>query len=128
MPLKGESTTSPLKVKLQNNWSCSSVVILQTQVRDQVFAHDVAQGVLQFHRLNEQIVLWSETFRRLWRLEIKAQPLLDADGAQFWRSLGEVEEQHQVKGDWRGQDRIAAQEIQLDLHGIAEPSEDVDVI
>src|SRR5947209_17003754 len=87
-----------------NKWICSSVVILQTQVRDQVFAHDVAQRVLQFHRLNEQIVLWIETFSRLWRLEIKAQPLLDADGAQFWRSLGEVEEQHEVRGDWRGQD------------------------
>src|SRR6266581_5299584 len=62
-----------------NKWICSSVVILQTQVRDQVFAHDVAQRVLQFHRLNEQIVLWIETLSRLWRLEIKAQPILDAD-------------------------------------------------
>ena len=48
-----------------NKWICSSVVILQTQMRDQVFAHNVAQRVLQLHRLNEQIVLWIETFSRL---------------------------------------------------------------
>jgi len=42
-------------------------------------AHDVAQRVLQLHRLNEKIVLRIEARRCLRRLEIEAEPLLDAD-------------------------------------------------
>ena len=35
---------------------CCLVVILQSQVRDQVFAAQMSQGVLQLHQLNEQVV------------------------------------------------------------------------
>src|SRR5258708_36526580 len=69
-----------------------------------------------------------ESFARLRRLEIEAQPLLDADGFERWRALGKVEEQHQVERDGSGKDRVAAEEINLDLHRIAEPSENVDVV
>ena len=58
----------------------TSVVVLQPEVRDQVLAHDVAQRVLQLHRLDEQIVLRIEPLGRLRRLEVEAQPLLNADG------------------------------------------------
>src|SRR5207245_7014397 len=37
-------------------------------------------------------------------------------------------EQDEVEYDWCGEDRIAAQKIHLDLHGIAQPSEDVYVV
>ena len=33
------------------------VVILQAQVRDQIFASQMAQCILQLHHLNEQVVL-----------------------------------------------------------------------
>ncbi len=97
-------------------------------MRDQLRAHDVAQRVLELHRLDEEIVLGIEAFARLRRLEVEAEPLLNADGAQLRRALGEVEEQHQVERDGRGKDRVAAEEIDLDLHRVAEPAEDVDVV
>ena len=43
-------------------------------------------------------------------------------------ALREVEEQYEIQHDRRRQNRIAAQEIDLDLHRIAEPSEDVDIV
>jgi hypothetical protein len=49
-----------------------SVVIFLTQVRDQVLPHHPAQGVFQFHQLNEQIVLRIQTRRGHRRLEVKA--------------------------------------------------------
>src|SRR5258705_13886901 len=62
------------------------------------------------------------------RLEVKAQPFLNAEATQFRRALREVKEEHEVEHDRRGKDRIAAEEVDFDLHGIAEPSEDVDVV
>ncbi len=105
-----------------------SIVVLQPQVGDQVCACDMTQRVLQLHRLDKQIVLGIKPRGRLRRLEIKAQPLLNADAAQFGSALGQVEEQHQVERDGRGQNRVAAKEVHLDLHRIAKPAEDVDVV
>src|SRR4029077_2625762 len=39
-----------------------------------------------------------------------------------------VEEEHEIEDDRRRENRIAAQEVHLDLHGIAKPSEDIDVV
>ena len=36
--------------------------------------------------------------------------------------------QREVENERRGQDRIAAEEIDLDLHLVAEPAKDVDVV
>ena len=105
-----------------------SVVVFEAQVGDEVGAHDVAKGVLELHGLDEEIVLGIEALAGLRRLEVEAQPLLYADGLERWRALGEIEEQDQVERDGRGEDGIAAEEIDLDLHRIAEPSEDVDVV
>src|SRR4029077_5244113 len=62
------------------------------------------------------------------RLEVKTQPLLDSQRAKFLAALRQVEKQHQVEDKRRSQNRVAAQEVNFDLHGIAQPSEDVDVV
>ncbi len=40
----------------------ASVVVLKPEVGDEVCAHDVTQGVLELHRLDEEIVLGVEAF------------------------------------------------------------------
>src|SRR6266849_8732023 len=116
--------------RVANHWARApsrgrSVVILLPQVRDQVLAHHPAQRVLQFHQLNEQIMLGIQVRRGHRRLEIETQPLLNPAHP---RALRQIQEQNQIEHDGRRQNRVAAQEIHLDLHGIAEPSEDVDVV
>ena len=59
------------------------------------------------------------------RLVVEAQPLLDAEQPG---ALGQVAEQHQIERQRGGQDRVAAQEVDLQLHRVTEPSEDVDVV
>src|SRR6266850_2381299 len=58
-------------------------------------------------------------------LEVEAEPLLDAlhPGAG-----GQVPEQRQIQHDGRRQDRVPAEEIDLDLHRVAHPPDDVDVV
>src|SRR5215472_9324143 len=107
---------------------CTLVVILQAEVSDQRLAFQVAQGVLQLHQLDEQIVLGIQSRRSHGRLQIEAQPFLDAESLEFPAALGQVEEQHQVQHDGRGQDRIATEKVDLDLHRIAQPAEDVNVV
>src|SRR5262245_11803721 len=84
---------------------CSSlremlVVVFLTEVGDQILAHHPAQRVFQLHGLDEQIVLWVELRAGHRRLEVEAQPLLDAAEA---RALREVEKNHEVQHDGRGQ-------------------------
>ena len=47
-----------------------------------------------------------------------------SDGVRLARSRN----RHQVQRNGRGQDGVAAEEIHLDLHGIAQPAKNVDVI
>src|SRR6516165_8177119 len=68
------------------------VVVFEAEVGDEVGAHDVAERVLELHRLDEEMVLGVESFTRLRRLQIEAEPLLDADGLERWRAFGQVEE------------------------------------
>src|SRR5208282_1139964 len=86
------------------------------------------QSVLHLHQLDEQIVFRIQSWRGHGRLEVEAEPFLNSQAAQFRRALREVHEEHQVEHDGRGQNRVAAQEVHLDLHGIAEPSEDINVV
>src|SRR5438874_11016907 len=88
----------------------------------------MTQGVLELHELDEEVVLGIEAGSGHRRLEIKAEPFLDAAATQFWGALCEVEEEHQVEDERRGQDGIAAEKVHLDLHGIPEPAEDIDVV
>src|SRR5437868_15318584 len=57
--------------------------------------------------------------------EVEGEPLLNP---AHTGAFGQVEEQDQVQYERRGQDRVAAQEIDFDLHRIAEPPDDIDVI
>src|SRR5580698_1635280 len=79
------------------------VVILQPQMRNQFLALQVPQRVLQLHQLNKQVMLGIQPRRGHRRLEVEAQPLLNAEPAQHWRSLCQVKKEHQVEHDWRGQ-------------------------
>src|ERR1700686_3108604 len=101
------------------------VVVFLPEMGDQIFADHPAQGVLQLHQLDEQVVLWVEFRGGHRRLEVETQPLLDATHPG---ALREIEEQNQVENNRCRKNRIAAEEVHLDLHRIAEPPEDVDVV
>src|SRR5271157_1072531 len=77
------------------------VVVLQPQMRDQFFSPQMAECVLQLDELDEQIVLGIQTGRGHRRLEVEAEPLLDAQAAEFGRALDEIEEEHEIKHDGR---------------------------
>lgn len=53
------------------------VVVLQTQMGDQIFATEISQSVLQLHQLDKDIMLGIKAGRGLRRLEIEGQPFLD---------------------------------------------------
>ena len=61
----------------------------------------------------------------LWALVVEAQPLLDAAESG---ALGQVRQQYQVQRERSSKDRVPAQEVDLHLHRVAEPAEDVDVV
>src|SRR3954454_17880058 len=101
------------------------VVIFQTQVCDQVLAPHPAQRVLQFHQLDEDVVLGVNLGRVQRPLEVERHPFLDAPHP---RPLRQIEEQHDVQHQRRGQDRVPAEEIDLDLHRVDQPPENVDIV
>src|SRR5438105_7091682 len=105
-----------------------SVVVFQTQVRDQTFAHQMAESILQLHELDEQIVLGIELGRGHGRIKIEAQPFLNSNSLQLGAALCQVEEQHQIKHDGRGENGVAAEKVHFNLHGIAKPAEDIYVV
>ena len=92
---------------------------------DQIFAAQVAQRILEFHQLDENIVLWIEARRGLRRLEVEGEPFLNTfhSGA-----LREIQKQGEIQNDRRRQNRIAAKEVDLDLHRIAEPAKNIDIV
>src|SRR3569623_1279416 len=101
------------------------VVVLGAEVGDEVITLRVAERDLQLHELDEQVVLRVQAFLRHRRLPVEAQPLLDARHAGAVR---EVHEQREVEDARRREDRVAAQEVHLDLHRVVEPPADVDVV
>ncbi len=58
-------------------------------------------------------------------LEEEAEEALDAVTSG---TRGEVAEKREVEQQRSGEDRVAAEEVDLDLHGVAHPAEDVDVV
>src|SRR5690606_15669390 len=58
-------------------------------------------------------------------LIVEAQPLLDAAHAG---ALGKIHEEGEIQDERRCKDRVAAEKVDLNLHGIAEPSKDIDVV
>src|SRR5207244_6594132 len=73
-------------------------------------------------------MFWIQPRRSHGRLKVKAQPFLDANVLQFRSPLCQVEEQDQIENDRCRQNRVTAEKIDLDLHGIAEPAEDIDIV
>src|SRR6266852_5233776 len=116
--------------RVANHWARApsrgrSVVILLPQVRDQVLAHHPAQRVLQFHQLNEQIMFGIQIGRGHRRFEIETQPLLNPSHA---RALRQIQEQNKIKNNRCRKNRVPAQEVHFDLHRVAEPAKNVDVV
>src|SRR5256885_16930976 len=103
----------------------SRCVVLQPQVRDLVLTHQVPQRVLQLRLLNEEIVFRLQTGRGHWTLIVERQPLLDALHS---RTLCEVAEEREIEHDRRGKNGVAAKEIDLDLHRVVHPPDNVDVV
>ena len=95
---------------------------------DEALPHDVAKGVLELHVLDKEIVLGVDAGGRVGVLEVEAEPLLDAEALQAWRSRCQVHEEDEVEREGRGKDGVAAEEVHLDLHRVAEPTKDVNVI
>src|SRR5258706_6089039 len=85
-----------------------SVVILEPEMRNQLGALEVAQSVLELHKLDEQIMLRIEARHRHRRLEIEAEPLLDAQALKPVAPLRQVEEQDEGQNDRCGENRIPA--------------------
>ncbi len=94
-------------------------------MRDLFFSHEVTQGVLQFHGLDKKVVLGVQVRRTLRALEIKRKPLLDAP---HFSPLSKVHEQEQIQDQRSCKDAVLAQEINLDLHRVPEPAEDIDAV
>src|SRR5687768_6064097 len=59
------------------------------------------------------------------RLKVEAQPLLDTAHSC---PLGQVGKQDEVKADGGRQDAVPAEEVNLDLHGVAQPTKDINVV
>ena len=86
-----------------------------------------ADSVFQHYVLLEEVVYGYFVFGVVVHraLEEEAQEALDAVAA----GAGcEVAQEHEVEAQRCGKDRVAAEEVDLDLHGIAHPAEDVDVV
>src|SRR4051812_19976056 len=94
-------------------------------MRNQVFTAQITQGILEFHQLNKQVVFGIKARGMHRALEVETQPFLNA---LHPATLCQVEKQHQVQHQRSGENAVAAEKVDLDLHRIAQPSEDVDVV
>src|SRR6266550_3281260 len=101
------------------------LVILDAEVRDLLFAHQPAQRVLELGVLNEEVIFGVKPGRGVRALEVERQPFLNPRQPGTPR---QVEEQRKIEHEGSGENRVAAEEVDLDLHRIAEPPEDVDVV
>ena len=88
--------------------------LIPAEVGDELLAAQVAERVLQLHELNEQVVLRIQSRSGHRALEVERQPLLNAahPGA-----LRQIQEERDVEHDWRRQNAVAAEEVDLELHG-----------
>src|SRR5687768_8803485 len=93
-----------------------SVVVLVSEVRDELFSAHPSEGVLELLELHEEVVGRAKAGRAHRALEVEAKPLLRSRESC---ALGEVEEERQIEDQRRREDRVATQEIDLDLHRIS---------
>src|SRR4051812_21612039 len=99
--------------------------MLHTHGRAQLGGH-LTDGLLELLALHEEVVLdgvrggaWR------WALEEEAQPVLQP---RPLRSHRQIPEQRQVQHQGRGENRVATEKVNFNLHRITEPSEEVDVV
>src|SRR5882672_3318341 len=102
-----------------------SVVVFDSEVGDQLFAAQVAKGVLQLHQLNKEIMLGIQTRREHRAFKVKRQPLLDPVHST---ALRQVQKKRQVQDDGGGQNGIPAEKIHFNLHLVSHPPEDIDIV
>src|SRR5947199_10441230 len=121
----GNADSTPITSPPTSAGCVKLVVVFTAKVRDQLFAFEVPECVLQLHQLNEQVVLRVEARRVHRALEVERQPLLNAAHVG---AAGQVEEQRDVEHDGRGENAVAAQEVDLQLHRVAEPADEIDVV
>ena len=94
------------------------VSLVAAHLTDGVLEHDVLlEEVVDGHLALGEVVHGA--------LEEEAEEALDAVTAC---TCCEVAQEHEVKAEGCCEDRVAAEEVDLDLHGIAHPSEDVDIV
>src|SRR5674476_1439579 len=74
-------------------WQRSSrLIVLQSEMRDLLFAHQMTQRVLEFRLLNEEIVLGLKAWRGHRALVEEREPLLNALEAGALREIAEQRE------------------------------------
>ena len=81
--------------------------------------------VLQHSKLLEKVVYWLVAILVHRCLAIEGEPLLNARKACTQSHIGE---EHEVERQRSCQDGVTAEEVDLDGHGIAHPTEEVDVV
>src|SRR6266508_2304078 len=103
----------------------AAFVIVEPGVIQDFLTDEDAKGVSELQVLDEEIVLGLQIRPRHRRLEVEGEPLLDAGET---RAPREVQKERQIEGHRRRENRVTTEEVDLDLHGLAEPAEDVDVV
>src|SRR5262249_12461009 len=100
-------------------------IILQPEMCNQLFSSQMAQSILELHKLYEQVMLGVKLRRGHRAFEVEAEPFLHAAHPG---TLCEIHKQSEIEHYRSGQDRIAAEKIDLDLHRITELTKDVYIV
>src|SRR6187402_275874 len=98
------------------------------QMSYKIFSHDVAQSIFELHGLNEEVVLRDTPRGAVRGFEVEAEPLLHAEVRQRRRPRRQIHVQAEIERQRSSEDGVAAEEVDLKLHGIAKPAENVDII
>ena len=77
-------------------------VVVEAEVGDEGFAHDVAEGVFELHGLDEEVVFGVEAGGGVGGFEVEGEPFLYSYAAEGWGSGGQVEEEAEVEGEGGG--------------------------
>src|ERR1700730_9400603 len=121
VPLWSRAMSPTLMIR----WAASLLSAIAIEMGNELFTHPLPERVLQLCLLDEQIVLWGQLACSLWAFEVEAEPLLDPALAG---APSQIHQQGEVEHNRRGQDAVTTEEVNLELHRIAQPSEEVDVI
>src|SRR3954468_11102261 len=101
------------------------VVVFASKVRDQLLTLQIPKRVFQLHQLNEQIVFRIQIRSVHRALEVEREPFLNT---MHPRPLRQIHEQRDVEDDRRRENTVATQEIDLQLHRVTKPPDQIDVV